>query len=165
MQRGRQLIGLPVVDPSSGRQVAVVRSLLFDQGSGRLAALVLQKDGLLTEGKAIRISQVSAIGPDAVILLPGECPIALTDIMAEVPQAVSEEQVAGRPVLTTGGRMLGTLADLGIDQDSGRITELILSDGLIQDLLGGYSTAPACEQIIYGDEHIIVPEPGVDPAG
>ncbi len=160
MQRGRQLIGLPVVELSTGRQVTVVRSLLFDRDSGELVALVLQKDGRSTDNQAIKIGQVHAIGRDAVILSPGEHPVALTEIMAEIPQAVSEDWVTGRPVLTSSGRMLGTLTDLGIDLCSRRITELILSDGLIQDLIGGYSAAPASEQTVYGDEHIIVPEVG-----
>ncbi len=158
MRRGKQLIGLPVLDLATGRQVSSVRSLLIDPDGGQLVALVLQKTSLLAEAKVIRVSQVHAIGSDAVILEPGEEPGSLSDLLKEKPQAVGEERIAGRPVLTADGQMLGTLADLTIAEDSGRITQFVLSDGLIQDLIGGYSTMPAPEQTVYGEEHIIVPE-------
>lgn len=160
MRRGKQLIGLPVVELATGRRVSLVRSLLFDPDGGHLAALVLQKSNLLAEVKAVRVNQLHAIGADAVLLLPGEEPETLASILADLPRAVTEDKIAGRPVLTADGRMLGTLADLTIAEDSGRITQFVLSDGLIQDLIGGYSTMPAPEQAVYGDEHIIVPESG-----
>lgn len=158
MRRGKQLIGLPVLDLATGKQVSSVRSLLIDRDGGQLVALVLQKTNLLSEAKAVKISQLHAIGEDAVILQPGEQPQTLSDLQKEMPGAVSEEKIAGRAVLTADGRMLGTLADLAIAEDSGRIAQFVLSDGLIQDLIGGYSTIPAPEQTVYGEEHIIVPE-------
>lgn len=158
MRRGKQLIGLPILDLATGRRVSSVRSLLFDPEGGQLLALVLQKSNLLSEAKAVRVSQVHAIGTDAVILQPGEEPGSLSELLQEMPRAVSEEKIAGRPVLTADGRMLGTLADLAIAEDSGRIMQFVLSDGLIQDLIGGYSTMPAPERVVYGEEHIIVPD-------
>lgn len=159
MQKAKQLIGLPVVDLASGKRVALVRSLLINPDTCQLVALVLQKSSLLGDGKAVRVSDVHAIGEDAVILPEGVEPVTIASILEATPQAISEDKFTGRQVLTTDGRMLGTLSDLVFDQASGQITQFVLSDGLLQNLIGGYTTIPAPGQAVVGDEHIMVPEP------
>lgn len=158
MRKVRQLIGLPVVELTSGKRVAVIRSLLIDPVTCRLVALVLQKSGLLSDGKAVELERVHAIGDAAVILPESVEPVSTGSLLERWPQAVTEDRLAGRQVLTDSGRMLGTLADLVFDPATGRVEQLVLSDGLLQDLIGGYSTIPAPGQAVVGDDHIIVPE-------
>lgn len=157
MHRAKQLIGLPVIDLTSGKRLATVQSALVDLAGGEVVALVVQKGGWLKDGRALRILDLHAIGEDAITVSDPEPWVAVSKITDGRSELVPVDKLRDRQVLTEDGRLLGTLEDVIIDTPTGTIREYVLSDGIIQDLLNGRVSIPVPEQAVVGDESIIVP--------
>ncbi len=157
MRRAKQLIGLPVIDLTSGKRLASVQSALVDLAGGEVVALVVQKSGWLKDGKALRMSDLHAIGDDAITVSNPEPWVAVSKVTDGRPGLVTADRLRDRQVLTEDGRLLGSLEDVIIDSPSGTISEYVLSDGIIQDLLNGRVSIPVPEQAVVGEESIIVP--------
>src|SRR5262245_50578447 len=67
--RGSDLHGRPVVDLSTGEDVAEVRDVVFDVGGGRITGFTLNKRGGLFAGRlkaVLPAGEVRSVGTDAV---------------------------------------------------------------------------------------------------
>ncbi len=156
MYRAKHLIGLPVVNVSTGERLASVRSLVIDLVSGRLQGLVVQKGSLFREAQVLQLAQLHAIGQDAILVKDGQKAIPLPELLAQLPQAKTEDKLFGRQVLTAAGKVMGALEDVFFDPSNGTISHYLLADGLLQSLLEGPAIMPAPAQTVVGEEHVIV---------
>jgi len=112
--RGKDVIGLPVVT-LGGDDVAEVRDLVFDAGSGQVLGFTLNQRGGFLRGRskaALAAEDVVSVGPDAVM-------IASTDALRDkrdAPEAVARPDAAADvsddAVLTDTGTRLGTVTDV-----------------------------------------------------
>jgi uncharacterized protein YrrD len=111
--RGADLIGLPVVDASTGDDVAEVRDVLFDAAQGKITGFTLRRPGFLGRRlkQTLSISYVLSVGTGAVMI---ETPDALFRLEDSSGDAVgnSDGTVAGDRVITESGRILGELKDV-----------------------------------------------------
>ena len=156
--RAKHLIGLPVVNVATGERLASVRSLVIDLVSGHLQALVVHKGSLFREPQALKLTQLHAMGQDAILVKDGEKTIPLPTLLGQLPNASTEDRLFGRQVLTAAGKVLGALEDVFFDPVNGSISHYMLADGLLQSLLQGPAIMPAPKQPVIGEEHVIVPE-------
>ncbi len=163
MFRVRHLIGLPVVNVVTGERIASVRSLVIDLVAGQLQGLVVQRGSLFREPQVLDFGQLHAVGQDAVLVKDGEKPYALPKLLAQRPEAQTEDKLFGRPVLTSDGKAVGALEDLFFDPHTGTISHYLLADGLLQSLLEGPAAIPAPRQPILGEEHLIIPVASEEP--
>jgi uncharacterized protein YrrD len=111
--RGADLIGRPVVDASTGDDVAEVRDVVFDASKGKITGFTLRRPGFLGRRlkEVLPISRVLAVGTDAVMILT---PSALTHLTDSSDAALSDSggAVVGDRVITESGRILGELKDV-----------------------------------------------------
>lgn len=156
MYRAKHLIGLPIVNVATGERLASVRSLVIDLASGQLLGVVVQKGTLFREPQALRFNQLHAIGQDAVLVKSGESAASLNQLLAELPQAKTEDRVFGRQVLTSAGKVIGALEDVFFNPMNGAISHYLLTDGLLQSLFEGPSVLTAPTHPVVGEEHVIV---------
>ena len=111
--RGADLIGRPIVDASTGDDVAEVRDVVFDAARGEVTQFTLRRRGFLGRRlkEVLDMSDVIAVGTDAVIIRTSEDlgnPSESQDDRAPDPGG----EVIGDRVLTESGRFLGTLKDV-----------------------------------------------------
>lgn len=164
MYRAKHLIGLPVVNVATGERLASVRSLVLDLVSGQLLGVVVQKGSLFREPQALQFKQLHAIGQDAVLVKNGESAASLSQLLAGLPQAKTDDRVFGRQVLTSAGKVIGALEDVFFDPENGAISHYLLTDGLLQSLLEGPAVIPAPLDPIVGEEHVIISVAPGEPA-
>jgi uncharacterized protein YrrD len=108
--RGADLIGRPVVDASTGDDVAEVRDVLFDAAQGKILGFTLRRPGFLGRRmkEILPISQVLAVGTDAVM-------ISTTNALTHSDDEAMTDAggaVVGDRVMTESGRILGELKDV-----------------------------------------------------
>jgi uncharacterized protein YrrD len=139
MRKGKDLLGLSIVGEQDGCILGTVRDLLFDHDTDQLLAFVLAESGLfgLVDAQIVPWPQVRNIAGD-VILVRNE---ASRRDLHDAPQLLSvarrETVLSGTQVLSHEGRQLGTLADMFIDEASGRVVGYEVSGGFIADTLHG----------------------------
>ncbi len=110
--RGKDVSGLPVVDLSTGEDIAEIRDLIFDPGRGGIGGFTLAKRGIF--GRRLKhvlpVERIRSVGTHAVtvdsadsITEPGAQPVAKVDRSADVTDNM---------VITESGRQLGKVRDV-----------------------------------------------------
>ncbi len=113
--RGKDVAGFPVVDVSTGDDVAEVRDLIFDPSQGVVTGFTLGKRGLFggRRRELLAAEDISSIGTHAVMV---ESAAAITD-PADAPHEVASSversaDVSNDMVVTESGRELGRVRDV-----------------------------------------------------
>lgn len=159
MRRGREIIGLPVVDLSDGQCIAKVVDLLYHPTENRVSALVLESSSPPRSSKVLRWESIYSLGADAVTVQGREAIAPVTE------QSETPNKYLDKNVLTSSGRSLGRVEDVAIHPQTGSILGCVLTDGLVGDFLVGRPIIPLVENALLGEETMIVPdEPQVESA-
>jgi sporulation protein YlmC with PRC-barrel domain len=120
-----QLIGQRVLTRGSGELIGSVRRVLLDPASG--AITLAQLDGPAGATIILEWSSVVAVGSHAVMV--NDDAQTRTPIPESDTRFVNGEfEVLGKTVLTDEGTSLGELADLDLNEVSGRVTRLHLPE-------------------------------------
>ena len=156
LMRGHDLIGRPVVDGSTGNDVAEVKDVVFDPSKGEITGFTLRKRGFL--GRRMKdvlpISSVAAVGTDAVMIEddgalthPDESP---DDITTDKSSNVLNDQV-----VTESGRTLGAVKDVIIvGGRAPRVVGFVIAGGSVGDGLvpiGRHSAVSGSSLIVPDD--------------
>jgi uncharacterized protein YrrD len=114
--RGRDVSGLPVVDISTGEDVAEIRDIIFEPSDGVIGGFTLAKRGFF--GRRLRtvlpVEAIRSVGTHAVTIDAAD---ALTDPaeLADQHEALEgDADVTSNDVLTESGRNLGQVRDVVI---------------------------------------------------
>lgn len=113
LMRGADLIGRPVVDGSTGNDVAEIKDVIFDPSKGTITGFTLRKRGFL--GRRMKlvlpIGSVFSVGTDAV-MIDGEDALTSRDDAPDDVTADRSADVLNDQVITESGRSLGTVKDV-----------------------------------------------------
>lgn len=112
---GADLIGRPIVDGSTGNDLAEVKDVMFDTSRGTISGFTLRKRGFL--GRRMKvvlpIGEVAGVGTHAVMVESSEALMhpddAPDDVVPDHGADVLRDQV-----ITESGRILGVVSDVVI---------------------------------------------------
>ncbi|MBM7581365.1 uncharacterized protein YrrD [Caldicoprobacter guelmensis] len=141
MKRG-WILGLPVISARSGKRMGVVVDIIFKHGHQKIRGLVVSTEGLFEKRKHIPLEKIRAIGRHAVI---AEEPLWDSKQSSSLIIEGNEEygrKILGRQLLTGNGQELGTISDIILDPNDGKIEGFEISRGFIDDLLEGRYILP-----------------------
>lgn len=159
MRRGKEIIGLPIIDLSTGQRVAEVKDLLCDKEEQRIAALLIDKGNLLRKSKIIAWENIYSVGHDAVTITS----TSVIKPLGKMPLTQANgNRYLGKQVLTTSGQYLGRVDDVALNAIDGRIVGCVLTDGIVGDFISGRAIIPLIESAIMSAENMIVPDEPVD---
>jgi len=152
VRRGREIIGLPVIDLSNGERIAKVLDLVCNPAQDCVSALLLSDADQPRGSRILLWEDIYSVGVDAVTVESREAITAARETTGATSQYLAKN------VLTTSGKALGRIEDIAVDTQSGRILGCVLSDGLVGDFLTGRSIIPLVEDVVLGEENMIVPD-------
>lgn len=132
------LIGLPVMDIKSGRQLGTIQDLCLTSDSLAVEGLLVAGGGWSGKNFCIPYNNIRTIGPHAVIVETADKPDNINDNAPERYAGV----LVGMQVMAADGRNLGTISDIIIDPLDGTIQSMELSEGPLDDLIKGRSILP-----------------------
>ena len=124
MKKTKEIIGLPVIDLSSGNEIGKVWDIILNGDKG-VADFFIIDDGMMILGaKVVAAKDIQGIGEYALTLGKKE---TLRDI-AKVDHAIQlfkkNIKVKGTKVLTQKGRLVGEIGDIYIDENDCSIAAL-----------------------------------------
>lgn len=158
MRKGREIIGLPVINLATGKEIGHVSDLVWCPETRKITGIILNGGGVLSRPRLIRYQDVVNIGRDAVIVT-GEAP----EGEADPATGLRATQVAGIPVITARGENLGTMEDVVFTMTGGELAGYEISAGLVDDLISGRSTIPWDAVATWGEEAVIIKDvPGLE---
>ncbi len=161
MRTGKSLMNLAVVGQADGTQLGRVLDLIFDHENDQLLAFLLSGRDLfgLIEAQIVPFSEVQSVGGDVILVKNAASKMALSNHLEirQVAQKSRETVLSGTKILTTDGKHLGTLADLCVDETTGRVLGYEISGGFVADSLKGKKFLPAPPGLVVGQDAAIVP--------
>jgi uncharacterized protein YrrD len=114
MRKAKDLIGKPVINQTTGEQIATVRDVIFDRDARHIAALLVDGGGWFREAQVIAWESVAGIGD--VVMATGESPIRpANEVPAMEQERGHEVRLTGLPMMSESGDRIGTVGDLYVD--------------------------------------------------
>ena len=135
MKKSVEILGLPVISITEGRELGMSKTLLIDARNGLVAAITIEDEDWYRGVKLIPYESVIAIGDDAVTVTNSENILQLEaagDYMALMEDNV---RVIGTKAITKSGTIQGNITELYIGDD-GKIEkcEITAPDGTTSDV-------------------------------
>jgi uncharacterized protein YrrD len=161
MKYASDIVGLPVVSHATGERIHEVKDLLYDESQHNVLGLLVEEGGWLSKALAVPFSAITSIGADAVIIPSKDAVVeAAAD---ERMSAASRRTVAvkGKQVMSEDGKDLGRIADLVVDETSGRVDGYLISGGIFADVYKGQPFIPAPLMLQVGEDVVFVPAEAV----
>jgi uncharacterized protein YrrD len=120
-----------------------------------MVGVLLRHAGWFHSGKGILLAQLKSVGADS-ITVEDETVIVNEEELVANDQAVLNEEIIGKHIVTTNGKTIGTLSDIYVDTRTGVLTGYEISDSVIKDLLEGRTIIPLPVGQKIGAETVIV---------
>lgn len=158
MLKGRELIGLPVIDLNTGKEVGLVEDLVVDLEKRKVTGLLVKSGGWITAHRLLTLDKIYRIGNNSIIINNVEQSLNQGQIEERFETGI--KSLRGLSILSSTGKELGTVEDLVCDITEGKISGWEISDGLVQDLVDGRKILPQEAVITYGSDWFIVQERG-----
>lgn len=157
MLKARDIIGMPVIDVTSGKQLGSVKDFYLNQ-HWELKAILLEGKHWFHTAKAIVCEDIISFGQDAITIYSEEC-VNHIDVDPEWVSFMSgNSKIKGRSMITVNGIQLGLIEDVYFEENKGKkVIGYELTEGFISDLTEGRKWLPAPHNITLGEDAIIVP--------
>jgi len=133
----QSIIGLPVIEGSTGRKLGVVKDLYANGQSARLDGFYVTDKGWGNKTIGIPFDDVT-IGSDAIITEG-----SISQVTRPSEQNGGElEKLLGKKVVREDGMEIGYISDIILDPLTGAIEGLELSESVLGDLISGRRILP-----------------------
>ena len=135
MKKSVEILGLPVISITEGRELGMSKTLLIDARNGLVAAITIEDEDWYRGVKLIPYESVIAIGDDAVTITNSENILKLDDAGDYEALLDDNIRVIGTKAITKSGTIQGKITELYIGDD-GKIEkcEITAPDGTTSDV-------------------------------
>ena len=107
MKTSAEILGLPVISITEGRELGMSKTLLIDAKNGAVAAITIEDDDWYRGVKLIPFESVIAVGADAI--------------------TITNSENIGTKAITKGGTIQGSVSEIYIGDD-GKVVQCEISD-------------------------------------
>ena len=136
MKKSVEILGLPIISITEGRELGMSKTLLIDAKNGKVAAITIEDEDWYRGVKLIPYESVIAIGDDAVTITNSENILKLDDA-GDYENLLDENiRVIGTKAITKSGSIQGKISELFIGDD-GTIEkcEITAPDGTTSEVI------------------------------
>lgn len=157
MRKAQDIIGLPVIEIETGKQIGTAKDFLIDT-DWNLQGVLLETKSWFSAPRYVKWDHIIAFGTDAITIPDGQC---IQSLEADIELNYLEHgtsKLKGLPIITVNGNQLGLMEDVYFGEQWGKkIVGYELSEGFLSDLKDGRKWLPAPDGIMIGEDVIIVP--------
>ena len=136
MKKSVEIIGLPVISITEGRELGMSKSLLIDAPNGSVAAITIEDEDWYRGVKLLPYSSVIAIGEDAVTSTNSENILTLEDAGDYEAMMDANIKIIGTKAITKSGTIQGKVVEIYIG-DNGKIEKCEIEgrDGSLSEIV------------------------------
>jgi uncharacterized protein YrrD len=117
MKKSAEILGLPIISITEGRELGTSKTLLIDAKNGKIAAITIEDADWYRGVKLIPYESVIAIGADAVTITSSENILKL-DEAGDYEQMLDDNiRVIGTKAITKGGTIEGAVSEIYVGDD------------------------------------------------
>ncbi len=135
MKKSAEILGLPIISITEGRELGVSKTLLIDAKNGKVAAITIEDDDWYRGVKLIPYEAIIAIGDDAVTITHSENILKLEEAGDYERLLMDNVRVIGTKAITKSGHIQGKVTEVYIGE-GGKIEkcEITAPDGAVNDV-------------------------------
>ena len=158
MKKSADILRLPVISISEGKQVGTVKDLVIDASQGAVVALVVDDGSWYLGAKVLPFNAITGLGESAVTV-EGTSNLIPVSTLPRIEQLMAAGvKVIGTRTLTRSGHMGGKVVEIMIDE-SGRINTCE-----VEENIGERFMIPVQQIVTFGKDVLIINE-AIDPSG
>ncbi|MCL5935774.1 MAG: PRC-barrel domain-containing protein [Firmicutes bacterium] len=131
MKKTQQILGLPVIEISSGNQLGAVAGIIVNPDQGNVESLLLDRENWYGEMRALPFGSVQGVGEFAVTVMNSGDIFPVSKRSELVAILDKNIQVVKSGVMSRSGKFIGTVSEYVVDSQSGKIRgcEVVTEDG------------------------------------
>ena len=135
MKKSVEILGLPIISITEGRELGTSKTLLIDAKNGVIAALTIEDDDWYRGVKLIPYESIIAIGEDAVTITHSENILNLEEAGDYERLLIENIRIIGTKAITKSGRIQGRVTEVFIG-NGGKIEqcEITAPDGSVSEV-------------------------------
>ena len=135
MKKSIEIIGLPVISITEGRELGMSKTLLIDSKNGTIAAITIEDEDWYRGVKLLPYSSVIAIGEDAVTVTNSENILTLEDAGDYEAMMDANIKIIGTKAITKSGTIQGKVVEIYVGEN-GKIEkcEIEARDGSLSEI-------------------------------
>ena len=135
MKKSIEIIGLPVISITEGRELGMSKTLLIDAKNGTIAAITIEDEDWYRGVKLLPYSSVIAIGEDAVTVTNSENILTLEDAGDYEAMMDANIKIIGTKAITKSGTIQGKVDEIYVGA-GGKIEqcEIEARDGSLSEI-------------------------------
>lgn len=156
MKKSADILRLPVISISEGKQVGTVKDLVIDAAQGAVVALVVDDGSWYLGAKVIPFNAITGLGESAVTVENAGIMIPVTTLPRLEQLMSAGVKVVGTRTLTRSGHMGGKVIEISLDE-SGRIISCE-----VEENIGERIQIPLQQIVTFGKDVLIINE-AMDP--
>lgn len=146
---------MPVYSVCEGAAVGRVKEVVIDPVEKRLLGLAVDKGGWYHDVRVIVAGKISTMGDDLIMV--DEKQAAKAPNLPKIVENMKNPcNIIGARVISREGRALGRVETFYLARESGEITRLEVSCGVVSRFWAGRLSIPAAHIITLGEEAIVV---------
>ena len=151
MKKTQQVLGLPVIEISTGEQLGSISGIVVNPDQGKVECLLLDRDKWYGEMRALPFGAVLGIGEFAITISQKGDVSTVSDRAEFVSILEKNIQVVKAAVMTRSGQYVGTVTDFVLDEQSGKILgcEVLTEEG------GSY-VVQGDKVVTYGSKFLVI---------
>lgn len=122
-----EILGLPVISITEGRELGMSKTLLIDAKNGQVAAITIEDEDWYRGVKLLPYSSVIAIGHDAVTITNSENILTLEDASDYEAMLDANIRIIGTKAITKSGTINGKVNEIYIGE-GGKVEKVQIVD-------------------------------------
>jgi len=152
MKKSADILRLPVISISEGKQVGTVKDLVIDASQGAVVALVVDDGSWYLGAKVLPFNAITGLGESAVTV-EGTSNLIPVSTLPRIEQLMAAGvKVIGTRTLTKAGHMGGKVVEIAIDE-TGRINTCEVEENIGERIM-----IPVQQIVTFGKDVLIISE-------
>jgi uncharacterized protein YrrD len=156
--KGNEVIGLKVVTINEGKEVGKIKDIVYDAEDNKVKAFILSEGGLLGNTRIILYSSIKSIGKDAVMIVSPDSIFraekAKDNKTTEI--AKGDQYLVNTKLISESGDDLGKISDILFNPIDGKVEELEVSTGMMDEMIAGKKKVKVSDILTVGKDATIV---------
>ena len=136
MKKSADILSLPIISITEGRELGMSKTLVIDAKNGMIAAITIEDEEWYRGVKLIPYASIIAIGDDAITILHSDKILKLSQVGDYEAMLDENIKILGTKAITKTGTIQGKICEIFVG-DNGRIEkcEIRKNDGSVTEVL------------------------------
>ncbi len=151
-----EIIGFPIICLDTQKKVGEIRDALLNLNNNKIIGFVIDCGSLMHRAKFVDYNTIYSIGNNLITIKSKKVLSLNKSINLKKDDYYLSKSIEGMEVITENGDILGFIHDIFFEKIEGNLLGLMLTNGILDDILSGVQILPMDKSFIYSKEKLII---------